>query len=73
MFRPIGQFELLSDLELRIYNRWGFNVYSEKGANLGWDGYYKGVLQEIGAYIYILSFRYNNEFFDKKGSVTLIR
>jgi len=64
--------------EMRIFNRWGDQVYG--GVNLvpngehGWDGYFKGKLMDPAVFAYLIVL----EFPDKstrqfKGSVTLIR
>ena len=56
------------DCELRIFNRWGQQVYGGTGVP-GWDGSYNGLPAEIGAYMY--RFRYGQQ--EWKGDVTLIR
>lgn len=38
-----------------IYNRWGEKVYENPGdLNQGWDGYYKGELQNMDTYSYVV-------------------
>jgi gliding motility-associated-like protein len=37
-------------LEFDIYNRWGELVFTTDDINVGWDGYYKGVLQNVETY-----------------------
>lgn len=36
----------------RVYNRWGELIYETSDLNAGWDGYYKGVPQNIETYVY---------------------
>lgn len=42
--------------EFLILNRWGEVVYNSNGTNLGWDGYYKGQLAEVGTYNYYIRY-----------------
>ncbi len=76
LFRVLGR--NVVSYEYHIYNRWGNEVYKEKGANLenqiGWDGTYKGQDQELGVFVYyvIIDFEDGSNTF-KKGNVTLVR
>lgn len=55
-FRP--QFKGLIDVDyFRVYNRWGQLLYESTNIIEGWDGTYKGVLQEVGSYVYLLGGR----------------
>lgn len=60
--------------ELRVFNRWGQEVFSTTDPTRGWDGTFKGVNQESGVYNYLIRVSYplgKVETF--KGDVTLIR
>lgn len=65
--------------EFTIYNRQGKIVY--KGVNFlpgnklyGWDGRYKGAIQEMGTYVFTIeAINEIGEIFFKKGSFILIR
>jgi gliding motility-associated-like protein len=35
-----------------IYNKWGEKVFETSDISEGWNGYYKGVLQNNGTYVY---------------------
>lgn len=64
----------LVSFRLKIFNRWGEKVFEATNENNRWDGYYKGILQEAGIYIYTLSL--TNELgqtSNAKGSITLVR
>lgn len=37
----------------KIYNRWGQMIYETKKLNDGWDGTWKGVLQQAGTYVWV--------------------
>lgn len=59
---------------LKIFNRWGQLVFESSDPLVGWDGRFKGNLQPMDAYAYIV----NLEFTDgtkgsRSGSVTLLR
>ncbi len=41
-------------IEFRIYNRWGIEVFYTNDISEGWDGYYKGKLQNVDTYSYII-------------------
>ncbi len=68
-------------VELKIFNRWGDLVFD--GRNLpfgsqtfsqGWDGRFKGVMQNPGVYTYMAKIRFlDDEVIVYKGDVTLIR
>ena len=38
-------------LEYKIFNRWGELVFETNDINVGWDGYFKGVLQNNEVYV----------------------
>ncbi len=43
--------------ELSIYDRWGELVFSENNPSLGWNGEYKGLSCQDGAYAYVLRYK----------------
>ncbi len=45
------------DYELRIFNRWGQQVFIGKDARKGWDGRYLNNLVDNGAYIWSISYK----------------
>ncbi|MES2620925.1 MAG: gliding motility-associated C-terminal domain-containing protein [Bacteroidota bacterium] len=73
----------LKEYEIRIFNRWGEMVYTALGSNelcsgypcpYGWDGTYKGKLQELGTFAYFITGQdYNDKKVERKGNLTLIR
>lgn len=61
-------------LLFRIYNRWGEKVFESNDQSIGWNGYYKGVLQEMEAYAYhVDAVLINGENVQLKGNITLLR
>jgi gliding motility-associated-like protein len=59
--------------EFRVFNRWGENVYSSANG-MGWDGKYKNMLQDNGAYFYLIRIAFPDGYSRMyKGEVLLIR
>lgn len=68
----------ISNVEVRIFNRYGGQVYYNpsqvKGKGFGWDGMYNGKEAQQGAYAYLINVLFtNNELRQKTGTITLIR
>ncbi len=61
-------------IDLKIFNRWGQLVFHSKDPYLGWDGTYKGKLQEMEVYDWLLNATLKNgQNVFRKGNVTLLR
>ena len=60
---------------LTIYNRNGEQLFETRSPSAGWDGYFMGKAQPVGAYVYIT--RYYDfvlkRFMDEKGTFVLLR
>ena len=66
--------EIIIDLNMKIYNRWGELVFESNDINLGWDGRFRGVLQEQEVYVYVVEARFiDNSRQVLRGNLTLIR
>ena len=64
----------IEDVDFRVYNRWGELVFHTTDRNQGWDGTYKGKLQEMETYAWTLNaVLINGEKKIMKGNVTLVR
>lgn len=83
-FTPLGNdgnrvvyvkgFGIKNLLQFRIYNRWGEEVFYTDDINQGWNGYYKGQLQNIDNYSYYVEAEmYDGTIRNKKGHIMLIR
>ena len=64
----------IQSMVFSIFNRWGEKVFETTDQSIGWDGRYKGVLQEMEVYGYTLKV----DFFDgtkdfKSGNITLLK
>jgi gliding motility-associated-like protein len=61
-------------LQLRVFNRLGQIVFKTSNINQGWDGTFKGLLQPIGAYVYVLEMEgLSGKKINQKGTIILIR
>jgi len=72
--------ESIEDYEIKIFDRWGEKVYDSRDVtelnslSRGWDGTYKGKLQDPAAFAYLITAKgYDGKDYFKKGYVILIR
>ncbi len=65
---------VLNKLQFSIYNRWGERIFYTTDPSRCWDGTYKGIMQDMGAFIYVISAKTacDNAVF-RKGTFILIR
>ncbi|MCW5908051.1 MAG: gliding motility-associated C-terminal domain-containing protein [Chitinophagales bacterium] len=64
----------LAAVYLKIFNRWGEKIFDSGNQWQGWDGTYKGVLQNPGVYTYHAEGVYlNGKVKAKTGTVTILR
>jgi gliding motility-associated-like protein len=64
----------IKNMDFKVFNRWGELVFESNSINIGWDGSYKGVQQEMEVYVWTLSATFSNgKVAVKKGNVTLLR
>jgi gliding motility-associated-like protein len=61
--------------DMRIYNRYGQQVYYTNNAANGWDGTFRDQPAEAGAYMYAIKYtnRYTDETEIENGDVILMR
>ncbi len=59
---------------LQVFNRWGEKVFESTDQFNGWDGTYKGKIQDPGVFTYhaVINFLDNTQI-EKMGSITLVR
>lgn len=75
-FKPSAILFELSTYLFVIYDRWGQKVFETTDREVGWNGKFNnsGNNLPMGAYVYVVQFKSNNdEEFQKRGTVTLIR
>ncbi|MCX6231641.1 MAG: gliding motility-associated C-terminal domain-containing protein, partial [Bacteroidetes bacterium] len=66
--------EILFDMDLQIFDRWGEKVFETNATTFGWDGKFKGNNCQPGVYVYYFKGKcQNKKTFEKKGNITLIR
>lgn len=68
----------LTSYTLRIYNRWGQEVFTASDISARWDGTYKGADAQLGDYYYLIYYRAANTPSSEppvmiKGEVMLVR
>jgi gliding motility-associated-like protein len=65
----------IKELEsFRIYNRWGEMVFESTDLEIGWDGYYKGILQNNDVYVYkVRATSWSDKEMSKEGHINLMR
>ncbi len=64
----------IAKMDWRIYNRWGTMVFNATSQKIGWDGTYKGVLQPMEVYTYVLNVEFSDGTkYQKTGDITLVR
>jgi gliding motility-associated-like protein len=80
IFRPTPQFVYLvndgtyREYEMKIFNRWGEELFQTNNIEEGWDGTYRNKPCESEAYMYHIRVTgLDREIYDKKGMVRLMR
>ena len=64
----------IDQLDMRIFNQWGEQIYAINSKAKGWDGTYKGKAQPVGVYVYALkAVLTDGRTVQMKGSITLVR
>jgi len=73
-FKPMIVFGNPTDYTMKIYTRWGEQIFQSNEVNVGWFGTKNGSLVPTGGYPYIITFTASDgQFIEKKGIVTVIR
>lgn len=61
-------------IAFKIYNRFGELVFESSDFNKGWDGTYKGKIQNIETYVYTVeALTFGDKVLTKKGNISLLR
>ena len=70
----LGSGKYTREYEMRIWNRWGQQVFRTTDPMTGWDGNWNGAQAQTGVYAYHITFKnLFNEAIEYKGNVTLVR
>lgn len=64
----------IAEGEMRIFDRWGVEIFFTNNLDLGWDGRYKGADVAEGVYVFTVNaVGLNGDVVTSSGTVTLIR
>jgi gliding motility-associated-like protein len=59
---------------IRIYNRWGEEVYESSDVNEGWNGIYKGIPQPLSVFVWYADYSFTDgKKHTEAGNVTLVK
>ena len=76
IFMPVISLYDYDSYQLRIYNRWGEEIFQTTDRNEGWDGVNEtlGGYHAQGVYVYQLTFEdRDGQLYDYRGTVTLLK
>jgi gliding motility-associated-like protein len=75
LFRVLNKSYAVNNFVMKIFNRYGEEVFESNDINTGWDGTFKNKDCEIGSYVYVLTYEAieTKETKIQKGGVILIR
>lgn len=74
VFKPVYTGEIFNRYRLRIFNRWGEEVFGTETVGKGWDGVVEGKGLPSDVYVYVFEFTLaNGEQGRENGEITLIR
>lgn len=60
--------------DFKVFNKWGEVVFQSNEKNNGWNGYYKGKLQENDTYVYYVeAITFDGKKISKKGNFVLMK
>jgi gliding motility-associated-like protein len=64
----------MAEYRIRIFNRWGQEVFASEDINSSWDGMFNGAPAEVGTYFYHVSGKcLTGAEVNERGDLTLIR
>ena len=73
IFRVKGNFTLATDFTFSIYDRWGERIFVTEDPIKGWDGTFRGNLQDVNTFAYMLKCKMGGKSVLLKGFFHLIR
>ena len=74
VFRIVEYLNIDKLEEFAVYDRWGQKVFSTDIITDGWNGTYKGHVQDLGVYVwYVKALTFDGQEIFRKGNVTLVR
>lgn len=64
----------IATYEIRIFNRWGQEIFSSDDPLKGWDGTFNGVISQDDVYVYIINAKgEDNIIYNKTGHITILK
>ena len=72
-FGPYDECGIVENYELRIFNRWGKNIFTTNNKDSRWDGTVGGSDAPGGVYFYYASYSDSTDEFKAEGDITLVR
>jgi len=72
-FGPLGSLGSVSNYTLFVFNRFGERIFYSTNPYQKWNGNYKGLPQQTGAYTWFATYKYNGKSESVKAVVLLIR
>lgn len=69
VFRAFPNCEVL-EYELKVYDRWGTQMYSGMDSSTGWDGQFRGLEMEMGVYAWVLRYTVSENGTPRSGLLT---
>lgn len=74
-FKPYFPQALITEVYFAVYNRWGNIMYETNEINMkGWDGIYNNQQLASDVFVYYIKARcLNNEIYEHKGNVTILK
>jgi gliding motility-associated-like protein len=74
LFKVLGV-ESVTELNMKIFNRWGEMVFETNDKTQGWNGRYKNKMQQTGTFVYLLTYKEtgSTKSLTQKGTFVLIQ
>jgi gliding motility-associated-like protein len=74
IWRPRNIFSQPNTYELRVFDRWGAEVFKSNSPENGWDGTISGSPAPMGVYVYLIKYKSKEDYIkEERGSFTLLR
>jgi gliding motility-associated-like protein len=64
----------IAEMTFKVFDRWGEKVFETSDPAVGWDGRYKGQMENAGVFMYEFNGTLTTgEKINRKGNITLMR
>jgi len=66
--------DYVTNFSMRVFCRWGQQIFESRNPDNGWDGTFKGVYQDPGAYLYVVTYTDSKgQDMKQHGTLVLVR